>query len=160
MIDLRDKNSEIEIGDPVSLKYEEIIELQEKEVSKYLKHCPLCYAKSSIEFDWGLRKSYVMCSECGARWHINYGLTGFHWAKLVKVNVEGKGADLLEKEQEPQFWQKMYLEGRKTIEEVAPPNTVREKEIVREVIVKIRCPYCKNLYDETLDKCPHCSAMR
>ena len=35
---------------------------------------------------------------------------------------------------------------------------MREKEIIREkeVIVKIRCRYCKNLYEETLDKCPHC----
>ncbi len=32
---------------------------------------------------------------------------------------------------------------------------VKEKEIIRE-IVKIRCPYCGNLYDEKLDKCPHC----
>jgi hypothetical protein len=32
------------------------------------------------------------------------------------------------------------------------------KEIIKEktVIVKIRCPYCANLYDETLEKCPHC----
>ena len=22
--------------------------------------------------------------------------------------------------------------------------------------MKIRCPYCDNLYDEKLDKCPHC----
>lgn len=36
----------------------------------------------------------------------------------------------------------------------------REKEIIREkeVIVKIRCPYCKNPYPETLDKCPYCGA--
>jgi len=35
-----------------------------------------------------------------------------------------------------------------------------EKDIIREkeVIVKIRCPYCKNLYNETLDKCPYCGA--
>jgi rRNA maturation endonuclease Nob1 len=33
------------------------------------------------------------------------------------------------------------------------------KEIIKEkqVIVKIRCQYCKNLYEETYDKCPHCS---
>jgi hypothetical protein len=38
----------------------------------------------------------------------------------------------------------------------------RAKEIVKEkeVIVKIRCSYCHNLYDETLDKCPHCGATR
>jgi hypothetical protein len=32
------------------------------------------------------------------------------------------------------------------------------KEIVREkeVIVKVRCKYCGNTYNETLDKCPNC----
>jgi len=39
---------------------------------------------------------------------------------------------------------------------------VREKEIIREkeVIVKIRCPYCRGTYDETLDECPLCGAKR
>ncbi len=39
---------------------------------------------------------------------------------------------------------------------------VREKEIIKEkeVIVKIRCPYCRHLYDETLDACPNCGASR
>jgi hypothetical protein len=32
---------------------------------------------------------------------------------------------------------------------------IKEKEIV-----KIRCPYCGNLYDGSLDKCPHCGAGR
>jgi RNA polymerase subunit RPABC4/transcription elongation factor Spt4 len=38
----------------------------------------------------------------------------------------------------------------------------RAKEIMKEkeVIVKIRCAYCNNLYNETLDKCPHCGAKR
>ena len=36
---------------------------------------------------------------------------------------------------------------------------VKEKEIIRE-IVKIRCPYCNNLYDEKYDKCPHCGGTR
>jgi DNA-directed RNA polymerase subunit RPC12/RpoP len=35
----------------------------------------------------------------------------------------------------------------------------REKEIIREVI-KIRCPYCGNLYDENQTKCPNCGANR
>jgi hypothetical protein len=30
------------------------------------------------------------------------------------------------------------------------------KEVTQEVIVKFRCPYCKYIYDESLDKCPHC----
>jgi ribosome-binding protein aMBF1 (putative translation factor) len=39
-------------------------------------------------------------------------------------------------------------------------QAVNEREVIREkvVIVKIRCSYCRNLYDETLDKCPHCGA--
>jgi len=36
---------------------------------------------------------------------------------------------------------------------------VKEREIIRE-IVKIRCPYCNNLYDEKYDKCPHCGGKR
>lgn len=39
------------------------------------------------------------------------------------------------------------------------PPVVKEKEIIRE-IVKIRCPYCGNLYDEKLDKCPHCGGKK
>ena len=30
------------------------------------------------------------------------------------------------------------------------------KEVTQEVIVKFRCPYCKYIYDESLDKCPQC----
>jgi len=38
-------------------------------------------------------------------------------------------------------------------------KAVKEKEVIKEkVIVKIRCSYCRNLYDETLDKCPHCGS--
>jgi len=28
----------------------------------------------------------------------------------------------------------------------------------KEVIIKIRCSYCGNQFDETLDKCPYCGA--
>ena len=41
----------------------------------------------------------------------------------------------------------------------ANPPVVKEKEIIRE-IVKIRCPYCGNLYDEKFDKCPHCGGKK
>jgi uncharacterized membrane protein len=39
------------------------------------------------------------------------------------------------------------------------PQTVREKEIIREII-KIRCPYCGSLYDETENKCPNCGGNK
>jgi hypothetical protein len=34
-------------------------------------------------------------------------------------------------------------------------NTKEVKE-TREVVVKFRCPYCKYVYDDSLDKCPQC----
>ena len=44
-------------------------------------------------------------------------------------------------------------------EEDAEKQAVKEKEVIKEkVIVKIRCSYCRNLYDEALDKCPHCGS--
>lgn len=36
---------------------------------------------------------------------------------------------------------------------------VREREIIRE-IVKIRCPYCGNTYDEKEDVCPYCGGKK
>lgn len=41
----------------------------------------------------------------------------------------------------------------------AMPQTVREKEIIRE-IVKIRCSYCGSLYDEMESKCPNCGGNK
>ena len=43
--------------------------------------------------------------------------------------------------------------------EEEPQTIVKEREIIRE-IVKIRCPYCNNLYDEKYDKCPNCGGKR
>jgi len=37
----------------------------------------------------------------------------------------------------------------------AKSEVIREKEVIRE-IVKVRCRYCGQLYEERLDKCPHC----
>jgi len=38
-------------------------------------------------------------------------------------------------------------------------NIIKEREIIKE-IVKIRCQYCNNLYDETEEKCPHCGGTK
>jgi hypothetical protein len=50
------------------------------------------------------------------------------------------------------------FKGRIGAQEIAEGEETETKEIIREkqVIVKIRCQYCSNLYDESLDKCPHC----
>jgi len=62
------------------------------------------------------------------------------------------------KKHKPEFWLRMALETK----EVPPTEKGIMKEIIREkeVIVKVRCPYCSHLYDETLDRCPHCGGRR
>ena len=37
-------------------------------------------------------------------------------------------------------------------------QVVGEEMAKKEVIVKVRCSYCGNQFDETLDKCPYCGA--
>lgn len=32
------------------------------------------------------------------------------------------------------------------------------REVSKEVIIKVRCTYCGQTYDESLDECPHCGA--
>ena len=36
------------------------------------------------------------------------------------------------------------------------PESSLDKVVVTREMVKVRCPHCKNTYDETLVKCPHC----
>ena len=49
--------------------------------------------------------------------------------------------------------------GRTLEQQEGAPTVIKEREIIRE-IVKIRCPYCNNLYDETEDKCPNCGGRK
>ena len=58
--------------------------------------------------------------------------------------------------------ERLFEELKSRIGAIEVPLVEEEKEIIKEkeVIVKIRCPYCHNLYDGTLDKCPHCGAKR
>jgi predicted Zn-ribbon and HTH transcriptional regulator len=70
----------------------------------------------------------------------------------------------IEREQETEELSEAEVAEEKVKEEApvqAQTQTVkevyREKEILRE-IVKIRCRYCGRLYEERLDRCPHCGA--
>jgi len=59
-------------------------------------------------------------------------------------------------------WIIRIMKGGKEVlgqEESENQLVVKEREIIRE-IVKIRCSYCGNLYEETLDKCPHCGGKK
>lgn len=52
---------------------------------------------------------------------------------------------------------KIDLEKSETVEK-PKEKVVVEREIIRETIVKVRCRKCRGLFEETLDKCPHCGA--
>jgi hypothetical protein len=76
----------------------------------------------------------------------NDGLTRRVWMKRAREAEERTRINIEE------------LKSRINATEITSDEEARVKEIIKEkeVIVKVRCPYCKNLYDETLDKCPHC----
>jgi len=59
-------------------------------------------------------------------------------------------------------WKNTFKQAETEQEHLGTQQPTREREIIREkeVIVKIRCPYCRGTYDETLDECPHCGAKR
>jgi len=77
-------------------------------VLAYFTYCPLCCSNGTIvpiESEWsGLGgKDYVICSRCGAKWHIKPS----KWAKLVKTSLNGRGIEFLQKEHDPEFWQQI-----------------------------------------------------
>jgi len=134
----------------------------ESHLAKFFPCCPLC-GSDGIEIDiaFGRRYDYVTCFDCKAKWEVDWKGEDFRveYVKLVEVDVNREGKGHLQDELSPDFWRKMALRKQK-----AEPRKeqAREKEIIREkeVIVKIRCPYCHKLYDEALDKCPNCGASR
>jgi hypothetical protein len=85
-------------------------------------------------------------------------------AKLVSATADGKGEKLLQKEFDRDFWRKMGIEahGKLSAEKriTSEESKTVTKEVIKEVVVKIRCPYCHRVYDETHDKCPHCGGSR
>jgi len=140
----------------------------ETDVRGYFPCCPLCGNKEiEVHLTQGGRDT-LSCQGCGAKWHIYVGLTGLKWAELDVEADDGKGKELLGRRLEKDEWRKMAHEARRRLQtttrekEKTELQTIKEREIVREkqVIVKIRCSYCHNLFDETLDKCPHCGAKR
>lgn len=132
-------------------------------VKSIFRVCPLCYVEDSTGVEtencWGglFQKSHVVCKECGAKWFLIVDLLGnVRSAVLVTAGVDGKGADLLNVEHPLGFWQRLALLGLKEKQE----KVIKEREVIVKEIVKIRCSYCRKLYDESLSKCPNCGASR
>jgi len=143
----------------------------ESDVRGYFVCCPLCGSDNlKPHFIQGGRDT-LTCENCEAKWHLHVGLTGLKWAELDLVSKDKKGLQLLGKRLDKKEWRNMATEIQRTMPrpniskkpiEDERKSTLKEKEIIREkeVIVKIRCSYCHNLHDETLDKCPYCGAKR
>jgi len=139
-------------------------EAYESDVRGYFLCCPLCGSnKLAVHIVPGGRDA-LSCCGCGAKWHLYIGLTGLKWAELDLEGEEGKGAELLGKRLNKSEWQKMAQNIRNNVKDQTRKETkgeiAIEKEVIREkeVVVKMRCSYCRHSYDETLDKCPHCGA--
>jgi hypothetical protein len=138
------------------------------DIRRYFLCCPLCgndrLRIELISLTYGGHDT-LACEICGAKWHLYLGITGLSWAELELAAKDGRGVELLGKRLKKTEWKGMAQNVRRT----NPPQptmdmgvVVKEKEIIRqkEVIVKIRCSYCHNVFDETLDKCPHCGAKQ
>lgn len=136
----------------------------ESDVRGYFPCCPLCGSKKiEVNLIVGGRDT-LSCESCGARWHLYVGLSGLKWAELDVEADDGRGRELLGKRFTKDELRVMAQDARKTIKTVKDTHeeASKQKEIIREkeIIVKVRCSYCHNLYDELLDKCPHCGAKR
>lgn len=78
----------------------------------------------------------------------------------IESNLNSTAKETPPKEEIDPFYKMQDDEFRRAEEEYrkesAEKRVIKEKEIV----VKITCLYCQNLYDETLDRCPHCGGHR
>lgn len=155
----------------VGLDMSDIKEWAESDVRGYFPCCPLCGNKEIAVYLIDGGRDTLTCRNCNAKWHIHVGLSGLKWAELDVDADDGKGKELLGRRIKKNEWRKMAHETRKKTPEISSVQKTGnrtelkatiEKEIIKEkeVIIKIRCSYCRNIYDESLDKCPYCSGKR
>lgn len=133
------------------------------QVQKYFAVCPFCLEKSVEIHHDNTNRDLVLCKVCGALWHMNISQLSFElrWVELIQTGAKD-GAELLGIKHKPEFWRDMALKNayakKKTETDTTNQTPVREIIKEKQVIIKIRCPYCHKTYDETLDKCPNCGA--
>jgi len=109
-----------------------------------------------------LKKSYGTKKTCEDCFYFNEGDCTRLDMELTRTQI-GINDYFVQAEECTNFiTQKEYEKKALRGETVNEEKKVKTTEIIREkvVIVKVRCPYCGKLYDETLDVCPHCSGKR
>lgn len=126
------------------------------------REAPPRYLLAECDFGWGhgkrklefIFKETQNGSEVSLKWPytLDIGITDEKTRKRMEIHWEGRKQKIKSLVEE--------FKGRIGAIEIPVvfQEKPQEKEIIREkeVIVKIRCPYCHGLYDETRNSCPHC----
>jgi len=138
-----------------------MVDLQEFAVDlrNYFKSCPICFASAKGTFRVHLtmgERDTLDCNICGAKWHLYIvPFNGFQWAELDATAKDGRGKEFLGRRVDKKEILAITENGsRNNNQSVVTKEIIKEKE----VITKVRCPYCHGAYDEISDKCPHCGA--
>lgn len=76
------------------------------QISKNFPWCPFCcFEGLEIDVKSGRAKDYIFCGNCGAKWNATIQ-EKIRSVRLISTSIDWKGRELLEKEMEPEFWQK------------------------------------------------------
>jgi hypothetical protein len=138
-----------------------MVNLQEfaLDLRNYFKCCPICFASAIGSFAVHLAtgdNDTLTCKICGAQWHlyiVPFG--GFQWARLDSATKDGRGQEMLGKRLDKK---EILAITQNASRESNQTNISKEIIKEKEVVTKIRCPYCHGSFNEVLDKCPHCGA--
>jgi ribosomal protein L32 len=91
--------------------------------------------------NWKRALKFAKCPKCGA--------------KILEINMPNVVCSQCSTRYVLAIQVGLFRLSSKLIEQKEEEKVITKE---KEVIVKIRCPYCHALYDETLDKCPNCGA--
>ena len=129
----------------------------ESHVAEFFPQCPLCGSKS-LEFDieYGSVHDYIYCPDCKAKWEIDWKGEDFkiEYMILLEVGDVEKYGSLINTKHGPEFWLEM-------ISNTKEGKTVAKTEAMEKVATgKVRCKYCRTLFNEVLDVCPYFGGER
>jgi hypothetical protein len=140
-----------------------MVNLQEFAVDlrNYFVCCPICFASAKGTFTAHItngEQDTLTCKICEAKWNLYImPFRGLEWAELACEAKDGKGKELLGKR-----ISKNQIHSMTKLEINAQKDHSVTKEIIKEkeIITKVRCPYCHRSFDETLEICPNCGATK
>jgi hypothetical protein len=148
--------------------------LERDEVLRNLDICPFCLAEKSMAFDWRMKRSEVSCRTCRARWFLHISQGTVMGLQLLNPSSSGKGAGLLGKEYNLEFWRQMRLNEEqakiaaqrtrasppKDITKIwgNTPNSSTQNPSINLLSGEIRCGNCGSVNDKKAKHCKNCGA--